>query len=156
MRIWQSVTAPAVISSPLLETSISGAKRLLINIAMSEDVLSTEVDAATKMITETAAQGVEVILGTAFKEDMSDEMVITVIAAGYEEAGAAEEAPAEQPAPQAKTGMQERVISINNPLVEGFPQQDPRKPAAQRPAGAIPRLDDDDDLTEIFRILDKK
>ena len=145
--------AAAVISSPLLETSISGAKRLLINIAMSEDVLSTEVDAATKMITETAAQGVEVILGTAFKEDMSDEMVITVIAAGYEDDEAAANAPAQG---RGQSGMQERVISINNPLVEGFPQADPRRPAAQRPSGAIPRLDDDDDLTEIFRILDKK
>ena len=146
--------AAAVISSPLLETSISGAKRLLINIAMSEDVLSQEVDAATKMITETAAPGVEVILGTAFKEDMSDEMVITVIAAGYEETaqdiGAVEQAPA-QAAPAASP-----VISINNPLVENFPQVDPRKPSAQRPASAIPRLDDDDDLSEIFKILDKK
>ncbi len=153
--------AAAVISSPLLETSISGAKRLLINIAMSEDVLSQEVDAATKMITETAAPGVEVILGTAFKEDMSDEMVITVIAAGYEEnaengapsssavsSSAASASSAPQAAPQ--------VISINNPLVENFQQVEPRKPSAQHPASAIPRLDDDDDLSEIFKILDKK
>ena len=47
--------AKAVISSPLLETSISGANRLLINIVMSEDVLAEDVDTATKMITDTAA-----------------------------------------------------------------------------------------------------
>ena len=76
--------AMSVISSPLLETSISGAKRLLINIAMSEDILSSDVDAATKMITDTAAEGVEFIFGTAFKEDMQDEMTITVIAAGFD------------------------------------------------------------------------
>ena len=134
--------ASAVISSPLLETSITGAKRLLINIAMSEDALSSEVDAATKMITETAAQGVEVILGTAFKEDLSDEMVITVIAAGYEDAG--DKIKVEEP------------IAISNPLVEGFTAVEPRKPAAQKASSAIPRLDDDDDLSEIFKILDKK
>ena len=66
--------ANAVIESPLLETSISGAKRLLINIAMSEDILSSDVDTATKMITDKAAEGVEFIFGTAFKEDMQDEM----------------------------------------------------------------------------------
>jgi len=77
--------AMAVISSPLLETSISGAKRLLINITMSEDILSSDVDAATKMITDNAADDVEFIFGTAFKEDMQDEMTITVIAAGFEE-----------------------------------------------------------------------
>ncbi len=144
--------ASAVISSPLLETSITGAKRLLINIAMSEDVLSTEVDTATKMITETAAPGVEFIFGTAFKEEMNDEMVITVIAAGYDDPAAAAQA------------AQNDVIAINNPLVDGFVAVDPRKPvvaAAQSvsaaPMTAIPRLnDDDDDLSEIFKILDKK
>ena len=140
--------AAAVISSPLLETSISGAKRLLINIAMSEDALSSEVDAATKMITETAAQGVEVILGTAFKDDLSDEMVITVIAAGYDTDDEKAAAPAEEP------------IAIGNPLVEGFPAAEPRRPAAPsakpQQRSAIPTLDDDDDLSEIFKILDKK
>ena len=135
--------ASAVIASPLLETSITGAKRLLINIAMSEDVLSSEVDAATKRITETAADGVEFIFGTAFKEEMSDEMTITVIAAGYDE-------PAKD----------NDVIAIQNPLVDGFVPIDPRKPAAapaNRAVTSIPRLnDDEDDLSEIFKILDKK
>ena len=140
--------ASAVISSPLLETSISGAKRLLINIAMSEDVLSQDVDAATQKITETAAPGVEVILGTAFKEEMSDEMVITVIAAGYEEKDAPEPAiPVAMPQAQ----------KITNPLVEGFVPVEPRRQQQQRSSGAIPRLDDDDDgISEILKILDKR
>ncbi|MBR6107474.1 MAG: cell division protein FtsZ [Oscillospiraceae bacterium] len=145
--------ASAVISSPLLETSITGAKRLLINIAMSEDVLSSEVDAATQKITETAAQGVEVILGTAFIEDMNDEMVITVIAAGYDEPGSEQkidDIPVEQPVPVPAKAP------VKNKTVEGFVPVEPRKPAQQRPASAIPRLDDDDDLSEIFKILDKK
>lgn len=92
-----SEAAKSVISSPLLETSISGAKRLLINITMSDDILSQDVDTATKMITDTAADGVEFIFGTAFKEDMQDEMTITVIAAGFED--------------------EEEVIQIDNPLL---------------------------------------
>ena len=142
--------ASAVISSPLLETSITGAKRLLINIAMSEDVLSSEVDNATQKITETAAQGVEVILGTAFKEDMNDEMVITVIAAGYDD----DSADRIDDIPVVEEVV--KPIPIKNPAVESFVPVEPRKPAQQRPATAIPRLDDDDDLTEIFKILDKK
>ncbi len=144
--------ATTVISSPLLETSIKGAKRLLINIAMSEDVLSSEVDMATQKITETAAPGVEVILGTAFKEDMSDEMVITVIAAGYDE----KDSPAIDDVPLPASNAQSEPIPVKNPLVDNFASVDPRKPAAQRPSSAIPRLDDDDDLSEIFKILDKK
>ncbi len=142
--------ASAVISSPLLETSITGAKRLLINIAMSEDVLSSEVDAATQKITETAAPGVEVILGTAFIEDMNDEMVITVIAAGYDEPGSEnkiDDIPVEKPT----------AVPVKNAGVEGFvPVEQQKKPAQQRQQSAIPRLDDDDDLSEIFKILDKK
>ena len=144
--------ASAVISSPLLETSIAGAKRLLINIAMSEDVLSAEVDAATQKITETAAPGVEVILGTAFKEDMSDEMVITVIAAGYEDK--APDTIDDVPLPAEK--KRKDPIEVKNPLVDNFASVEPRKPSQQRQSAAIPRLDDDDDLSEIFKILDKK
>ena len=141
--------ASAVISSPLLETSINGAKRLLINIAMSEDVLSSEVDAATQKITQTASQGVEVILGTAFKEDMNDEMVITVIAAGYDDDTATiddipvEDAPA-------------KGVPVKTKTVEAFVPVEASKPEKPRQAAAIPRLDDDDDLADIFKMLEKK
>ncbi len=144
--------ANAVISSPLLETSINGAKRLLINIAMSEDVLSAEVDAATQKITETAAPGVEVILGTAFKEEMNDEMIITVIAAGYDE----DDKEVIDDVPIPADNKQKAPIPVKNPLVEGFVPVEPRKQQQQRQTSAIPRLDDDDDLSEIFKILDKK
>ena len=136
--------ANAVISSPLLETSISGAKRLLINIAMSEDILSSDVDAATKMITDTAADGVEFIFGTAFKEDMQDEMTITVIAAGFDDMDAAndaavEGAPIENP--------EEDIIPIDNPLIDGLGFGAPSAPA--KPAAS----NQDYDLDDIFKML---
>ena len=134
--------ANAVISSPLLETSISGAKRLLINIAMSEDILSSDVDAATKMITDTAAEGVEFIFGTAFKEDMQDEMTITVIAAGFDDDTApVADAPIEE-------SPEEEVIPIDNPLIDGlgFGSSAPQKPAQ-------PSSSQDYDLDDIFKML---
>lgn len=80
--------ANAVISSPLLETSISGATRLLVNIVMSEDALSTDIDTATKLITEAADPDVELIFGASFNENMQDEINLTVIASGFREFGA--------------------------------------------------------------------
>ncbi|MCR4793819.1 MULTISPECIES: cell division protein FtsZ [Ruminococcus] len=134
--------ANAVISSPLLETSISGAKRLLINIAMSEDILSSDVDAATKMITDTAAEGVEFIFGTAFKEDMQDEMTITVIAAGFDDDSApVADAPVEE-------SPEEEIIPIDNPLIDGFGYGAPQQ---QRPAQ--PSSSQDYDLDDIFKML---
>ena len=47
-------------------------------------------------------------------------------------------------------------IEVKNPLVDNFASVEPRKPSQQRQSAAIPRLDDDDDLSEIFKILDKK
>lgn len=75
--------ANAVITSPLLETSISGATRLLVNIVMSEDILASDVDTATKLISDAADPNVSMIFGTSFDETMQDEMNITVIAAGF-------------------------------------------------------------------------
>ena len=75
--------ANAVITSPLLETSISGATRLLVNIVMSEDALSTDIDTATKLITEAADPDVELIFGASFDENMQDEINLTVIASGF-------------------------------------------------------------------------
>lgn len=133
--------ANAVISSPLLETSISGAKRLLINIAMSEDVLSSDVDQATKMITDTAADNVEFIFGTAFKEDMQDEMTITVIAAGFGEddgAVAADDLGLSAPT--------DDVIQIDNPLIDGLG-------LGGSAAAKAPASNQDYDLDDIFKML---
>ena len=138
--------ANAVIASPLLETSIAGAKRLLINITMSEDILSSDVDNATKMITDKAADNVEFIFGTAFKEDMQDEMTITVIAAGFdEETGDSEEA--EEPAAEEAAAPEE-------PEAQPQPQPQPQQTQAAAIGGKQPA--DPDDLMAIFEILDRK
>ena len=130
--------ANAVISSPLLETNISGAKRLLINIAMSEDILSSDVDTATKMITDTAADGVEFIFGTAFKEDMQDEMTITVIAAGFDE-----DKDSDSFGSVTNVSDEEDIIPIDNPLIDGLGLDHAAKPSSTT----------DTDLDEIFRML---
>jgi cell division protein FtsZ len=131
--------ANAVISSPLLETNISGAKRLLINIAMSEDILSSDVDTATKMITDTAADGVEFIFGTAFKEDMQDEMTITVIAAGFDEDNNSEDSFGSV----TNVSEEEDIIPIDNPLIDGLGLDHASKSSSNT----------DTDLDEIFRML---
>ncbi|MCM1523113.1 MAG: cell division protein FtsZ [Ruminococcus sp.] len=75
--------AKQVISSPLLETSISGATRLLVNIVMSEDVLASDINTATRLISEAADPDVNMIFGTSFDETLKDEINITVIASAF-------------------------------------------------------------------------
>ena len=74
-----------VISSPLLETSIKGARRLLINITMSEDIVAGEIAELTDTITKAAAEDVNLIFGADFKEDLNDAIDLIVIAADFDE-----------------------------------------------------------------------
>ena len=73
------------IESPLLETSVNGAKAILLNITGGYDLGMLEVNEAADQIEKAADKDAIIILGTAVKEDMQDEIVITVIATGFEE-----------------------------------------------------------------------
>ena len=92
-----------VISSPLLETSIKGAKRLLLNITMSDDIIAGDVAELTDTITKAAAEDVELIFGTSFNEELSDTIDVIVIASDFDaysapnEDGEAENASSSEP-----------------------------------------------------------
>jgi cell division protein FtsZ len=78
------MAAESAIASPLLETSINGAKGVLINITASTDVSLDDVDIASAMIHNAAHPDVHLIWGVAYNDDLNDEMLITVIATGFE------------------------------------------------------------------------
>ncbi len=76
--------AKAAISSPLLETSISGARGVIINIVSSPDIGLEEVEQAATLISESAHPDANIIWGTAFDAELADEMRITLIATGFD------------------------------------------------------------------------
>ena len=76
--------AIAAISSPLLETAIAGAKGVIINIKSSPDISLDEIDTASQLITERASEDANIIWGAAFDDTMDDEMMVTVIATGFD------------------------------------------------------------------------
>jgi cell division protein FtsZ len=78
------LAAEAAVTSPLLETSIDGAKGLIINIRASEDVDLDEVEAAVEYITKNADDEAHTIWGIALDEEMEDELSITVVATGFD------------------------------------------------------------------------
>lgn len=77
--------ATMAISSPLLETSINGARGVIINITASNDIGLDEVDLASSMIAKAAHPDANIIWGAAFDESYEDEMKITVVATGFED-----------------------------------------------------------------------
>jgi len=72
------------IESPLLETSIEGAKGVLLNITGGADLGLFEVDVAAGLIEKSADPDAHIILGAVIDEKLGDEIVITVIATGFE------------------------------------------------------------------------
>lgn len=78
--------AKAAIDSPLLEVSIDGAKGVLFNITGGKDLGMYEVDEAAKIITKSVDSDAKIIFGAVIDDAMSDEVRITVIATGFDEA----------------------------------------------------------------------
>ncbi|MBQ0125677.1 MAG: cell division protein FtsZ, partial [Clostridiales bacterium] len=75
--------ARAAISSPLLETTISGATGILINITASPDVILDEVETASSMISNEAHPDATIIWGATFDQSLEDTIKVTVIATGF-------------------------------------------------------------------------
>jgi len=77
--------ARAAVSSPLMETSIDGAKGVLVNITGSMDIGLEDVEAAASLVQEAAHPDANIIFGATFDEDMDDEIRVTVIATGFDD-----------------------------------------------------------------------
>ena len=77
------LAATMAISSPLLSTSIAGATGVIISITSSPDIQLSEIDLASRMVQEEAHPDANIIWGTSFNEDMTNEMRITIIATGF-------------------------------------------------------------------------
>ena len=89
--------AKQAISSPMLETSIKGARAVLINITGGPETSIIDINEAAQLITEQADPEANIIFGAGIDESMSDEVRITVIATGFEQP--AFTAPKVDPAP---------------------------------------------------------
>ncbi len=86
------VAAMEAISSPLLETSITGAMGVLVSITASEDIQLDEVTAASNLIYEEADPDANIIWGTTFDPSLQDEMRVTIIATGFDKGNSSNKA----------------------------------------------------------------
>ena len=81
--------AKAAISSPLLESSIEGAKGVLLSIAGPSDLALHEVNKAAETITRAAHPDANIIFGAVVDDVLGEEVRVTVIAAGFDKLGGA-------------------------------------------------------------------
>ena len=140
--------ARMAVASPLMETSINGAHGVLINITGSEDMDLEDVETAASLVQEAAHPDANIIFGATFDDSLDDEIRVTVIATGFEEAGAAAQAApaaaAAQAAPRAQglfTGATEKAAAA----APAAPAAEPAAPAAE-----------EDPFDSIFKIFNTK
>lgn len=78
------IAARQAIASPLLESSIEGARGVLFSIAGGTDIGLFEINAAAKLVQDAAHPEANIIFGTVIDDSMGDEVKVTVIAAGFD------------------------------------------------------------------------
>ncbi len=79
--------ASHAVESPLLETSVEGAKSILLSITGGRDLSLWEVNEAAKAVAEAAHPDANIIFGAMVDEKLQDEVWITVVATGYGDRG---------------------------------------------------------------------
>ncbi len=134
--------ARMAISSPLLETSIHGARGVLINVTGSMEIGLEEVEQAASLVQDAVHPDALTIFGATFDESMDDEIRVTVIATGFADGkSAAAAAPAEEKkAAEAKPGIE----PINY-------EEDKAAAEAEKKAE-----EEDDPFADIFKIFNRE
>lgn len=114
--------AQQAIESPLIEVSIDGAKGVLFNVTGGYDMSMSEIQEAAEIITSAVSPDANIIFGATLKPEMEDELVITVIATGFdselfeEQAATLEHPTASVSASAADEVKDEEISSVNMDL----------------------------------------
>lgn len=141
--------AEMAISSPLLETSIKGAKGLVVNITASEDIGLDEITTASEMITEQADEDANIIWGAVLDENMDDEIRVTVIATGFGKGD--EDSPEQAPATvQTAIKVEEKTVQASSQPVIKTVEINTKKQSRKEET-----IDDDDTFFDIMQIFNK-
>ncbi len=121
------IAANAAISSPLLETTIQGAKGVIILVSGSSDITLDEVDVAATIVKDAADIDANIIFGVSTDPALDDEMVVTVIATGFGKDGnvntppsAAAEAQASEPVKEPEAAKEPEIGVDDASLLDIF------------------------------------
>ena len=149
--------AKAAISSPLLETSIAGARGVIINITSSPDIGLDDVEKAASLITNSAHPEANIIWGAAFDENLKDEMSITVIATGFD-AGLVGSDPMDVPQNASAFTGKVPPAAFRNDTAPVAPAQPVQPVAPTQPVQPAPAVEEDDNsyFDDILGLLNNR
>ncbi|GAB3067919.1 cell division protein FtsZ [Virgibacillus ainsalahensis] len=133
-----SEAAKKAISSPLLETSIDGAQGILMNITGGANLSLYEVQEAADLVTSAAHNEVNVIFGSVINENLNDEIIVTVIATGFDESTQRPDNPVKQQRPVINHNQQAATTETEDIRREPSPQQQQQRPKQEEDTLDIP------------------
>ena len=116
-----ALAAQQAIESPLIEVSIDGARGVLFNVTGGYDMSMSEIQEAAEIITSAVSPDANIIFGATLKPEIEDELVITVIATGFDSAYFQDETPATEQADPADQDVAEKMhAAINDAEVKSI------------------------------------
>ncbi len=138
--------ARIAVSSPLMETSIDGARGVLINITGSADMGLEDVEAAATLVQEAAHPDANIIFGATFDDSMDDTIRVTIIATGFDEKkDTAPAAPVQEAAPAAPVAEPVQPAELFTAATQMAQKTEPENAAS-----------DEDPFDSIFKIFNSK
>ena len=141
--------AKMAISSPLLETSINGAKGVLVNVTGSMDIGLDEVEQAATLVQQAAHPDANIIFGATFDEAMEDEIRVTVIATGFDES-TGKSTMTEKPFTEAEKKVEQTAAA------QKAEEETADAPQQPEPASVSSGDAEDDPFDAIFNIFNKR
>ena len=151
--------AQQAIESPLIEVSIDGAKGVLFNVTGGYDMSMSEIQEAAEIITGAVSPDANIIFGATLRPDMEDEIIITVIATGFDSAYFYEQANEEpEKSPESTYGSvtADEVSSIDLNLDQTEAKNDFTDDTQPENIWAQPEEDDESDTPAFLRRRKKK
>jgi hypothetical protein len=138
------LAAQQAIDSPLLEVSIDGARGILFNVIGGNDLSMHEINAAAEAITSAADPEANIIFGATIDDKLSGELIITVVATGFDAAYFGNRRPQEEIAAAPAAVSPELLDEATNAPVHSVAPQTPQQSAQQT----------DPDLSDVDLTLD--
>lgn len=132
--------AKKAISSPLLETSIVGAQGVLMNITGGESLSLFEAQEAADIVQDAADEDVNMIFGTVINPELEDEIVVTVIATGFNEKSV-----------NRTPEREEKRDSVSYPTSQRAEETPPSRPAREPERNTAETKDDDYEVPTFLR-----
>ena len=148
--------AQQAISSPLLESSIDGATRVLLSIAGSKDLGIQEISDAADVVANAVDPEANIIFGASFDPSLDDEIRVSVIATGFDEPGKAQAEQTAAPAQAPAAGLYTAASTAAKAAAPAAPAAPVTPAPAAAPAADAAAPAEEDPFDSIFKIFNSK